>query len=184
MANWRNDDNLLVKFGTAKATSSWGGEYMTMNGGKHVIEFDVDLLDAGLSATDAIVPNTDTLWIPKGAFIEEVQAVVTETITGSTPNLDLGLIYYTAAGVLTELDYDGLIIAGDFSDPGTIGEVHTYRSAGSVPTAQADVGALVGTTLATTAAKYYFSWSEETNSYTAGALKIRVVYYVPTTIGL
>ena len=183
MANWRNGDNLLVKFGTAKATSSWGGEYMAM-GGKHVIEFDIDLLDAGISTTDAIVPNTDTLWIPKGAFIEEVVVLITETVAGSTANFDLGLIYYTAAGTLTELDYDGLITAGDWSDPGTIGEVHTYRSTGSVPTATADAGALVGTTLATTAAKYYFSCSEDTAAHTAGALKVRVVYFVPTTIGL
>ena len=184
MANWRNDDNLLVKFGTAKAVSSWGGEYMTMDSGMHNVEFDINLLDAGISTTDAIVPNTETVWIPGGVIIPRVEVIVTETITGATANLDLGLIYYTAAGVLTELDYNGLLAVADFGDFGAIGDVHEYVQTGGTGSSATEVGALVGTLLATTAEKYYFSCSEDTAAFTAGALKVKVYYFHPTTIGL
>ena len=168
MASWRNDDNLLVKFGTDKAAVTLAGSISTM-GGRNRVEFDMDL--AVLTTTEAIVADTDTIWVPGGALIERVTVIVTEVSTGSSPNLDLGLIYYTDAGVLTELDYNGLIIAGDDWDGSDVGVRTTYEQGGT------EHGALLGTLLATTSDKYYFSASsEQSNLFTAGQLHVIVDY--------
>ncbi len=168
MANWRNNDNLLVKFGTDKAASTLGGAMSTMTG-RNTIEFDMDL--AFFTNTEAQVPNTDTLWVPGGSLIERVTLIVTEATTGSTPNLDMGLIYYTDAGTLTELDYDGLLIAADGFDTAAVGTRTVYEQGST------DHGALIGTILATTSDKYYFSASaEQAGLYTAGQMHVIVDY--------
>lgn len=171
--SWRNSDNLLVKFGTEKAVSVEGGEYMTADG-YHAVEFDLNLLDAGVSSTDAICPDTDTIWLPAGARIEKIIVTATTAVTsGDAANLDLGLAYYTAAGTLTELDYDGLLALADGFVAAAIGDIQEYTQGAT------DHGALVGTVLASTADKYYFTCSEDTGSFTAGVLNIRVLYRMP-----
>jgi hypothetical protein len=181
MSDWRNDDNLLIKFGTDKPVSTTGGEYMAM-GGKKIYEFDIDLTHADLSTTDAIVRGTDTMWLSPGDVVERLEVYVTEVPTGATANLDLGLGYYTDAGVLTELDYNGLLAAADFGDFGATGDVHEYIQGST------EHGALIGTVLATQAdtneQKYYFTYSEDTAAFTAGALKVRVFTFTPTGIGV
>ena len=171
--SWRNDDNLLLKFGTEKVESVAGGAIMTADGAQK-IEFDLNLLDAGVSSTDAVCPDTDTIWLPKGAQIEKVRVVVKTAVTsGDAANLDLGLAYYTSAGVLTELDYDGLLVAADGFVAGAVGEIHEYVQGGT------DHGALVGTVLASTADKYYITCSEDTGSFTAGVLRVEIYFRMP-----
>jgi hypothetical protein len=181
MAEWRNNDNLLVKFGTDKQEVTAGGEYSAA-GGKKMYEFDIDLTHADLSTTDAIVRGTDTMWLSPGDVVERVEVYVTEVPTGATANLDLGLAYYTDAGVLTELDYDGLLALADFGDFGATGDVHEYIQGST------EHGALIGTVLATQTdaneQKYYFTYSEDTAAFTAGALKVRVYAFTPTGIGV
>ncbi len=180
---WRNDDALFVKFGTEKAEATFGGHLSAMDG-YNVTEFDMDLdnTNAGLTATDAIVPRTDTIWLPAGAQLERVRLTVLEAVTtGDNANLDLGLIYYTAAGVLTELDYNGLLIAADAFVSGAVGEVHDYYQSGSTGSST-DHGALLGTILATTAEKYYFSASEDTGVFTGGQINVKTYWRMPRDV--
>ena len=182
MANWRNDDNLLVKFGADKAAAAAGGEFMTM-GGEHILEFDIDLTALTLT-TPTILPNMETVWIPKAHIITMAEIIITETPTGSSATLDLGLAYYTAAGVQTELDYNGIVAVAAWGSFGAIGDVHWYKQDGSVPTATVQEGAYLGKLIPTTAEKYYLFGNAAAAAFTAGAIKVKLHYFKPGALGL
>lgn len=174
--SWRNPDGLLVKFGTEKATATKGGMRSSMDG-RITVGFVCDLDDA--TSTDAAVPDTDTVWLPTGVYIDKVKLTVLETVadTDDSANLDLGLGYYNASGTLTAVDYDGLLIAADGFVNAVAGEIYEYKQGDT------DHGALVGTQIATSTLydKCYFTFSEETGAFTAGQFWVEVSYYVPDT---
>jgi hypothetical protein len=167
--SWRNDDGLLVKFGTEKADVTQAGETLTM-GGLHKLEFDIDLAVLGADTTDKIVADADTVWLPAGAFIQKVTLIATEVWAGTNANLDLGLSYYNSSGVLTELDHNGLLAAYDTLHGAAVGTID------EVVQGSTEHGALVGSALAATNEKYVVTGAAETAAFTAGQARVQIEY--------
>lgn len=153
---------LYVKYGTERATVNTAGEYKTY-GSRHEAEVVITL--TGLGTASAIL--SDTALIPKGARLEEVQIVnQTAATSGGSAVLNIGLIRTDRT---TAYDADGLVAALALTAYDTAGE-KVIINVGST-----GAGALLGTTLANSGllvADY------DTAAFTAGVLKVRVIYYV------
>lgn len=163
MANWFNNDGLLVKFGVDEATVGNGGEY-NFNA-EHMVEFDLDLTTVPAVGTPLIV--SDTVTIPNGSVVTKVEVLVKEVSVGATANLDLGLIDQDRA---TAIDLNGLVAAGDDWNGAAVGTTTTY-TVGSV-----EAGALLGTVLTNTG---YVTANYDTAAFTDGTLRVRIFHYVP-----
>lgn len=164
---WLNNDGLLWKYGTAEATKQITGEYNVL-GPRHMVEVTVDLDSLPTVASGDEQIQSDSVTIPNGAFIEEVEVLVTEETAGTNANLDLGLVDQDRS---TEIDFNGLLAAADAFNGGTdLGTITRYT------VGTTEVGALVGTKLTNTG---LITASAETADFTAGVLKVRVFYYMP-----
>lgn len=159
--SYQDNDGLLRKYGTERATAKTAGEYH-MYGHLHEVEVKIDLTD--LTATETILD--DTVMIPKNARIQDVQ-VVTHTAAATGTAIDLGLI---AADRSTETDYNGFLAALPTASMNAAGEKndvtigHTY------------VGALIGTTLSNPA--YISASRTDATAFTAGIIYVTIRYYV------
>jgi len=160
---WLNSDGLYLEFGTAKATANTAGEYIT-TGALREIEVKIDLTTLGTSP--AI--QSDTVFIPAGVRIEEVEIVTqTAATSGGSAVLNVGLIQTDRS---TAIDVDGLIAAIAITSHDAAGEKTVLR-VGST-----GAGALIGTTTANVGmlvADY------DTAAYTAGVIYVRIRYYRP-----
>jgi hypothetical protein len=167
---WQNSDGLRVKFGPTEAdrTGAYVGSFADATDGYHVVTAVVDLATVAASTTPYIL--SPTVSIPNGAFIESVEIWTIVETTGVNANLDLGLIDQDCA---TELDFDGLIVAGDDFNGGT--DIGTYFKYTEGVT---DHGALVGTVLTNTG---LLTTRYDTAAFTAGRLRIHIKYHMPIT---
>ena len=174
MAKWINSDGLQVRFGTEEGVNKGVGEYNLL-GPSHITEITLELADCPSTGAGGVI--SDSVNIPAGAFIEKVWTQVVVETTGTNANLDLGLAYqHATTHAITELDYNGLLAAADVFNAGTDIGLITEYSVGTT-----EVGALVGTTLATTNNRYLLTANYDTAAFTAGTLLIRVYWTkVPT----
>ncbi len=160
--SWKNNDGLLLKFGTSKATVQTAGEY-EIDGPEHMIEVKIDLTT--LTQTETIL--SDTVYFPKGARISKVD-VVTHTAAATGTAIDVGMI--RSSDRSTEIDYNGLLAAFPTASMNADGET-TRLTAGS-----SYVGAQVGTTTATYVGHFSASMTDAT-AFTAGVIYVRIYYY-------
>ena len=138
----------------------------------HYVEAEIADFTA-LGATAEIIGAEDGgaprgIMVPKGAFIEKVELVVTDAATSAnSPTLDFGLI--KASDRTTELDDDGPVAALALTSIDADGDVVEFI--------QGDTshGALIGTTL-TENGLLCVSVNLDTTGFTAGAAKVRVYY--------
>lgn len=168
MANtWLNSDGLYVKFGTSEATVGAGGEFEDHFAMKTVIEVLVPDLTK-ISATLGGTILDDNITVPKGARIEEIQVEVeTAATSGGSATFDFGLI---RTDRVTELDFNGFVAAAAVATLDTAGKRLTLINGTTA------FGALIGTTLANPG---YLVVNSNTAVFTAGALRLRVFYYMP-----
>lgn len=169
---WVNDDGLPVVFGTSEADLARSGEYMTL-GGRHWVEVTINLpsLATVASTNETIVAENVT--IPAGAFIEQVDVLVTKETAGTNANLDLGLVDQDRT---TEIDFNGFLAAADAFNGGTdLGTLTSYV----VGTTEA--GALIGTKITNTG---LITASADTADFTAGVIVVRIYYSVPLAADL
>lgn len=167
---WINSDNLPVYWPGDAGTVARGGEVDF--DGRHMTEVTINLatLPTAASGNEQIVH--ETLTIPSGAFIEQVDVfVVKEPTTSGSPNLDLGLV--KASDRTTEIDFNGLLAATDTWETGTdLGSLVTYVKGST------EVGALVGTRLTYTG---LITASPDTADWTAGVIRVRIYWSVPVS---
>lgn len=161
---WLNGDGLYVKFGTDEATPAKGGA-TNIAGDRREIVFDLTLTE--VTASSAILPGGDTLVVPKGARIEEVEVEVLTAATGATAVLNIGLVRTDRS---TVYDADGLVAAAAVATLDTAGK-RLNLIAGSTA-----AGALIGTTLANSGLVVV---DYDTAAFTAGAIRVRVKHFFP-----
>lgn len=157
---WHNADTLYVRFGTEEALGGRAGEY-NMTGSRHMVELAIDLTELSSSAQTIL---SDTVTIPNGAHIEQIDVLVTEVTAGTNANLDLGLIDQDRS---TELDYNGFLAAADAWHTSAKGTLTEYV------TGTTEAGALVGTVLTNTG---LIVAKADTAAFTNGTLTIRIYW--------
>jgi hypothetical protein len=157
-----DNSGLYVKIGPEVAVPQAGGEYKTY-GELREVEFKLDLTK--LTATPAIVPGADNIFIPAGVRIEEV-TVVNETAAATGVSIDLGLQQTNRS---TEIDYNGILAACVTADFNALGEKITYTQGSST------IGALV-TAGTTGTLPGYLTANSTSTLYTTGVLIIRIKY--------
>lgn len=165
---WTNSDGLYWRYGVNEGTAQITGDLKTF-GARRVCEVTIDLdsLPAH-DATNAVQIQSDTVTIPAGALIEEIELIAMEETAGTNANLDIGLVDQDRS---TEIDFNGLIAAGDDFNGGTdLGKVYRYV------VGTTDAGALVGTKITNTG---LITANAETANFTAGVLKCRIFYSMP-----
>lgn len=157
---------LLQRFGTDQGRASRAGEYSILADGRHMVAVTIDLsaLPTAASGNEQIL--NDDVTIPAGAFIEQVDVLVTkEPTTSGSPNLDLGLVDQDRS---TEIDFNGLIAAGDGWETGTdLGTLFTYKLGTT------EAGALIGTKITNTG---LITASPDTADWTAGVIVVRIYF--------
>ena len=157
---WTNGDGLRVLFGTEEALPGRAGEY-NVTGPRHMVELALDLTELS-DSTQTIL--SDTVTIPNGAMIEQIDVIVTEVSVGTNSNLDLGLIDQDRT---TELDYNGFLAAADAWHTSALGTVTEYV------TGTTEAGALVGTVLTNTG---LIVAKADTAAFTDGTVTIRIYW--------
>jgi hypothetical protein len=157
--------NLYRKYGVDKATPKKAGEYRTVGQEREV---EIVLTLSELTETETI--QDDTVVIPAGALIKEVE-LFTTTAAATGTAIDVGLIRQTDRS--TEIDYNGLVNAEVTADM-EAGEQNTFNFASIGASAG---GALIGTVLANNG---HISASRTTaTAFTAGVVRCIVRFIVP-----
>jgi len=173
---WHNDDGLYILYGVSEADVNRAGSIKYLGNGRHVAEVVISLPDLPLynATADADVQIvSDTVVIPNGAFIEEVEIVTTKETAGTNANLDLGLVDQDR---VTEIDFDGFLVAGDDFNGGTdLGTVYRYVQGTT------DHGALIGTKITNSG---LITARADTADFTAGVIKVRIFFSVPLSADL
>jgi len=162
MATWLDPDGLNRVYGPDRALPTSAGEFVTL-GAMREIELKLTLS----TLTDASAIVEDSVVIPAGCRIEEVDILNEVAATGATATLSLGLIRTDRT---TAYDADGILVALALAAFDVEGEKVTIR-VGST-----GAGALLGTLLANPG---YLVAEWNTAAFTAGVIKIRIRYSVP-----
>lgn len=168
-----NADGLVIYYGTNEAVVTRGGEYSRLADGRHCVTVSVSLPGLPTVASTNVQILEDTLSLPNGAFIEQVDVLVTKETAGANANFNLGLVNQDRA---TQIDFDGLLAAADAFNGGTDLGTLTLYNVGTT-----EVGALVGTKITSTG--LLVGWAD-TADFTAGVLRIRVFYSIPLAADL
>lgn len=161
MSTWNNSDGLRVDTGLDEGKKGLVGKASTMGARQQLI----CVIEAGRTALAGglIDPRSRTA-IPAGSRISSATLVVTETFTGSSSTLDLGLA--NADGSYTNLDEDGIDVAIALS----------ALDAGDVVACD---GALVNAAAAArTSVIGYPSYDVDTGALTAGKAYLIIEYDV------
>lgn len=178
MTMWMNADGLAVKFAGDLGDTNKGGTY-AIDGNRHVCEFIIDYTDL-LSATAAVLGSVAAtedgafgVVIPKGANIEEIQTIALTAFTSSgtigSATLEIGL--KKASDRSTAYDADGLTttaFVGSVFDATMENTVIRVGSTGA--------GSAIGVPLTENAIIAVRNSAHATHPYTAGKLKVRVMY--------
>lgn len=166
--SYKDNDGLLRKYGTEKATANKAGEYTTTG---HLREIELKVTLSALTETETV--QSDQVWVPSGARIVEVD-ILTETAAATGTAIDVGLIRNDRS---TEIDYDGLLAAFVTASMDAAGERSVIKRAVTIPTGLAGTGALIGTT--TSNPGYITASRTDSTAFTAGVVYITVRYYMP-----
>jgi hypothetical protein len=163
MGTWTNSDGLYIKYGATEVTATAAGEYDYDS--KHCIEVEIPLTSLSTSAN---YYASDTVTIPNGARIEEIEVIAeTAATSGGSATLDIGLIDQDRS---TAFDDDGLVAALALTSIDADGEKTVIRPGST------SVGALVGTTLSNTG---LIVASANVAVFTAGRVIVRIFWYKP-----
>jgi hypothetical protein len=151
LGTWNNSDGLRIDFGLDEGKKGLVGKASTMGARQQV----VCVIEASrLTLAGGLIDPRSRTALPAGSRISSATLVVTETFTGSSSTLDLGLA--NADGTYTNLDEDG-IDAGIALSALDVGDVVVCD------------GALVGATAAArTSVIGYPSMDADTAVFTAG----------------
>lgn len=172
-SEWINSDGLKVLFSTDRARASRGGSYSQLSAGRHCLEITVALASLPTVASGNKQILADNVMIPNGAFIEQIDVLVTKETAGANANFNLGLVDQDFS---TEIDFDGLLAAADAFNGGTdLGSLTTYVLGTT------EVGALMGTKITNTG---YLVGYPDTGDFTAGVIKCRIFYSMPLAADL
>lgn len=160
---WMNNDGLYIKYGTEEAQVGKGGSYEDFVAGSQVTEIVFDLANLSTSAQTILDDNLKT---SSGWRIQSVQIeAITPAVSGGASTLDIGIVRSDRS---TEEDFDGLVAALAKTAIDTAGETSSL-SKGST-----GAGALIGTTLASTAKGGYLVAKAGTAAFTSGRVKVLI----------
>lgn len=170
---YRNADGLNVYFPGDAGTVTRGGE-RPANGRRleTFVEIDLTALPTVSSGDTQIVMENVT--IPKNAFIEDVELLVTKAATGATATLSVGLVQLSDR--TTVLAAGGLINAATVASLSTLGNYIKYN-VGST-----SAGTKIGTQLTLDA--YLILAAAATADFTAGKVELRVHWSIPLAADL
>ena len=149
----------------ARNTSKLGEAPLTAGTRKELrIKLVGTSIPSAVSANTLFAPQAS---IPAGAYIESAKLIQTVDFTsGGAATLDIGL-YYNNSGAVGTLDADGIDAAIALTALQTDDAVIACD------------GALVGTTLASTASSYVVGAIYGTAAYTAGEAELVITYVDP-----
>lgn len=180
MANtWMNSDGLFVKFGLAEADVAIGGEPVQY-GDRGQIEFTLDYTEM-LSATAAVAGSTGSpgsfgIVLPKGITIEQVETFVETAFTssGTIGSATVVLGTFLASDRTTA---DSATALTTTAATGTALGLATAGTKTTINVGSTGAGAYIGTTIATNAVINVRNSTHGSNPFTAGKLKVRVLYF-------
>lgn len=156
---------LLNLYGADAARTRRTGEYSILADGRHMVAVTVDLSTLPTQASGNKQILDDSVTIPNGAFIEEIDVLVTKETAGVNANFNLGLVDQDRS---TEIDFDGFLAAADAFNGGTdLGTLTQYV----VGTTEA--GALIGTKVTNTGLLVGYP---DTGDFTAGVIVVRIYF--------
>lgn len=158
---YTNSDGLVITFGNAQGQPTNIGSPHQAGTVKTIIA-DIKFSDlAAFGTTNYIFGGIPEVFVPNGALIVSAVFTVTTAFAGTSATLDIGLGNNDA----TAIDFDGLFAALAQTAMDAVGETTTGG------------GALIGTKIA---ADGYITTNVNTATFTAGAGRLVVTYFVPT----
>lgn len=164
MGTWMDADGLFHKFGTDKATANRGGEYKSW-GTLREVEVKIDLT----TLTQAEVVQSDQLFFPAGARLEEVEIeVITAAATGVA--IDVGLV--RTSDRTTEIDFDGILAAMTTATLSAGNKINLVKGG-------ALVGALVGSGTSTANVGHITASATTATAFTTGLILLKIRFLVP-----
>lgn len=173
---------LLNLYGADIARVRRAGEYSVLSDGRHLVEVTVALASLPTVSSANVQILDDSVTIPKGAFIEQIDVLVTKETAGTNANFNLGLVDQDRS---TEIDFNGFLAAADAFNSGTdLGSITNYSIYGygsTNPTLTTEGGALIGTKITTTGLIVGYA---DTADWTAGVIKCRIYFSMPLAADL
>jgi len=169
--NWLNADGLYLEFGTTKPATDAAGDYKGF-GSNRVFEVVLDLTTLTATAGATIISNNLRPMGPS-MMIEQVEVYTETAATGTGAALNVGLIKQDRS---TEVDFDGLIAALPLTSMDVLGEKTTLNVGSTY------AGALIGAKPTSTETGLYLCADYDTAAFTAGKVRIRVLYHGYGTI--
>lgn len=178
MGTWQNADGLWVRLGPDEADLASGGAYQ-FNGNVHEYEFVLNWNDFN-NTTPAVPRSTDSFgpMIPAGARLEEIEFLVQTAFTVSAGTVAAGTLQVGLLknDRLTTLNLTALTAA---TATGTVLGLGTVGTKTVIRVGSTGAGALLGTTLAEQGVVCAANTTHGTNTYNAGAVRVRVRYFFP-----
>lgn len=171
---WTNADGLNVYFPGDAGTVTRGGE-RPGNGRRTetFVEIDLTTLPAFGTGNSQIVAENVT--VPKGAFIEDVEVLVTQAATGATATFSADLVKLIDRTTLFASG-TGLVSAATVASMSTLGNFIKYNKGST------SAGSLIGTQITTDAGLIVASCA--TANFTAGKIELRVHWLMPNSVDL
>lgn len=163
MPTYTDIGGLYQVSGLESAATQNGGEYRN-SGKEREIEVTINL--ATLTETETVV--ADNIFMPAGMKITEVEVFV-ETAAATGTAIDVGFIRTDRT---TEIDYDGVLAAFPTATM-TIGNKVVLRKGGT------NVGAMVGSGVATANVGHITCSRTTATAFTAGQVKVTIRYERP-----
>lgn len=157
--SWRNNDGLLLQYGTEKAIPTTGGDFRSP-GELRVAEVQIDL--TALTTSPQIADHSMTTFFGEGMFIEQVDIVADVAATGGT-SFSVGLLDLDGSTVISNTAF---VSAAVLATVDTVGE-KTVLTKGSTY-----AGAYIGGT----SAKPGYISALAAGTFTAGKVTVRIKY--------
>ena len=172
MANWVNNDGLLVRFGNLQAAVPPAG-YVSVKGSEQELVINITAVD--ITDVDVAALVYEEVGLPQKAQIIRADLYVTTAFTsGGTPTLDLGLWHDDGDGTYTVDDVDGLDVDIALTALDSIGATVALNGAYVDGTDDVVPNDSAGRDM------YVSAGFQTTDVYTAGEA-ILVIKYIPIT---
>ena len=173
--NWFNPDGLFVKFGTNEAAPTKVGEISTW-GLLREVEVRMDLATA-TGTPGTVVIQDHNIRFPVGTVFQQVDLYTQIVATGATATLDVGLI---RTDETTAINLTGLIAGETVANLGNLASIRIYEAAASTPAGVTGGGLITGATALVFPG--LLTARANTAAFTAGLIRLRIKYFVPTTL--